>query len=124
MWDGFNKRRFPRINVNCEILVRPEKESSLSTVTENLGVGGVCIMLQRPLVRFSACQMRLALDDQLPKIDCRGKVVWIIPTKKGAKETKHSYDIGIEFIDLSEESGSTIRRFIEEHSPEVPGQKQ
>ena len=123
MWDGFNKRKFPRVNVACEIVVHPAKSAPLATLTENLGAGGVCIMLDRPLKRFSACQLRLELKEDLSKIDCRGKVVWAIATKKSARDTKRSYDIGIEFVELSEESAALIRQFLQEQSPQVKGEK-
>lgn len=119
MWDGFNKRKFPRVNVACEIVVHPEKGVSLATLTENLGAGGICIMLDRPLKRFSPCQLRLELNRDLPKIDCRGKVVWAIPTKKKARDVKRSYDIGIEFAGLREDSATLIRQFLQEQSPHV-----
>ncbi len=104
------------MSVRCEIVVHPERGNPISAVTENLGTGGVCILLPKPLERFSTCRLRLQLNDPLPPIDCTGKVVWIIPTKKDAKETKPSYDIGIEFVNLSEEADGALRRLIQEHA--------
>lgn len=115
MWDGFNQRKFPRVNLQCEILIRAEDLAApLSTVTENVGAGGVCVILDKALERFSKCRIRLYLDEKKPSIDCNGKVVWAVPTQ-ALKSAKKRFDTGIEFLDLDAPSAQRIRDFIEAH---------
>ena len=65
MWDGFNKRKFPRLSVRCDVFLNLKGPSSaISTVTENLGVGGVCVVLDDAFERFEPCKVRLTLEDQ------------------------------------------------------------
>ena len=113
MWDGFNQRKFPRINLQCEVLIQAEELAApLSTRTENLGAGGVCVILDKSLERFSKCRIRLHLDEKTPVIDCAGKIVWTVPTQS-LKSLKKRFDTGIEFVDLEPAGAHRIREFIE-----------
>ncbi len=113
MWDGFNKRKFPRLNLRCEISIHPdEKRAGISAVTENVGVGGVCVILDQSLERFSGCRVRLELDDQSPEIHCAGKVVWTVPTQDSATSPKR-FDTGIEFVGLGTAEREVLRKFLQ-----------
>ena len=117
MWDGFNKRQFPRLNLNCEIILEPaSKKISISAITENVGEGGVCVIQSEPLERFSLCRIRLELDKNLPRIECNGKVVWNIPRREPANRGKQ-FDTGIEFVDIEPKDRDKIRAFIQELLP-------
>ena len=115
MWDGFNKRKFPRVNLRCEIIILPGTQTApLSTVTENLGTGGVCVILEEPLERFSQCRVRLELEETQPAIECLGRVVWSVSTKDlGGR--KNRFDTGIEFLNPDPAATEAIRQFIEKH---------
>lgn len=113
MWDGFNKRKFPRINLRCELILRDSpKGEVLRTQTENLGAGGVCVILDRCLQRFSILSLRLEIDSQLPWIETVGKVIWAISSRDAASN-KECYDTGIEFLGLDPGHQDLIRRYVE-----------
>ena len=68
MWDGFNKRKFPRLHLTCEVVVYPQgRERAIKTITENVGMGGLCLMLDEPLERFDRCKVTLELKDGGPR---------------------------------------------------------
>ena len=116
MWDGFNKRKFPRVNLHCEIVILPETEGALLVGrTENLGSGGVCVLLTQALERFSECKVHLELTENLPNIDCKGKVVWIVPTR-ATHQPKPFFDTGIEFMNLDVKVEDLIRDFIKKRT--------
>ena len=113
MWDGFNQRKFPRVNLECEISIEsPELGRPIPAVTENVGAGGVCVILDKSLERFSKCRIRLHLDEKSPLIDCDGKVVWAVPTQE-IKSSKTRFDTGIEFVELESAGSQRIREFLE-----------
>jgi c-di-GMP-binding flagellar brake protein YcgR len=117
MWDGFDQRRFPRLQLNCEIIIHPEAEKApIATKTENVGAGGVCVVQGESLERFSRCRIRLELDKNLPVIECTGKVVWIIPRREPLSREKQ-FDTGIEFVDIQPGDRERIRTFIQELLP-------
>ncbi len=112
MWDGFNKRKFPRVNLRCEISIQSDAQSTpLNAITENVGVGGVCVILSRQLERFAPCRVKLEIDETSPAVECVGKVVWVVPTHEG-KSKKTMYDTGIEFLNLEISSFESIRHFV------------
>ena len=118
MWDGFNQRKFPRLNLECQITIaRPGKaDSSISGKTENVGVGGVCLIQNTALERFSTCRIRLDLSRDETPVECDARVVWAIPRKDPAAR-EPLYDTGIEFVNLPAADMARVRRFIEARLP-------
>jgi len=113
MWDGFNKRKFPRVSLRCELVLKNQPAGQILQVqTENLGAGGLCVILERPLERFSTLSIRLELDRALPWIECLGKVVWTVPSRAIATK-KECFDTGIEFVNLEPALQDLIRSFVE-----------
>ncbi len=105
-WDGLNRRRFPRANYPCLVVIsRAKKDSNerdvILTHTENIGVGGVCVILKQNLERFDVVDLEIDLLDLEDHIKCKGKVVWNIQRKSSEKKKPLFYDIGIEFSDIS-----------------------
>ncbi len=112
MWDGFNKRKFPRLVLHCEIDILSEgQKAPLHATTENLGIGGVCVILDKPIERFSACRVKIDVKGG-QSVLCEGKVVWIVPTRD-SKNTKKRFDTGIEFQNLEPDQTALLRTFIE-----------
>ncbi|HTL48607.1 MAG TPA: PilZ domain-containing protein [Verrucomicrobiae bacterium] len=113
MWDGFDQRKFPRMNLHCEIQIRSDEEGvPLSSMTENVGVGGVAVILNRSLERFSRCMVRLDLGSKKEVIECKGKVVWIVPVGN-SRNRKVRYDVGIEFEDMDTDNQNLLKKQIE-----------
>ncbi len=117
MWDGFNQRKFPRLNLECRITLAPGSASStIQGVTENVGIGGVCLIQNRPLERFSSCHIRLDLAKGESPVECDARIVWAIPRKDpAAKEAL--FDTGIEFVNLPAAETVRMRRYIEDRLP-------
>ena len=114
MWDGINRRKFPRANYKCLITIKKRLTSkTISTQTENIGAGGICIVIKEDLGLFQGVDVDLYLDDNRPPIKCGGTVVWVVK-KSSAKKTSHLYDTGIEFIDIRPEDRERISQVVEE----------
>ncbi len=103
-WDGLNRRRFPRVNYPCQVIVRNEQDQKdvILAHTENIGVGGVCVILKKGLPMFAPVEVELDLLDFEEHVKCQGKVVWAVRRKSGEENKPMFYDIGIEFVDISD----------------------
>ena len=108
MWQGINRRKFPRVNYPCKIVVINSKHrEKFSTQTENIGVGGVCVVIDKPLNRFDDAGVILYLDDNHEPVHCDGKIVWVV------RKSSSEYDTGIEFTALKDGDRLRIERVIQ-----------
>jgi len=106
-WDGLNRRKFPRVSYPCLIKLA-NSEETLLTHTENLGIGGVCIVIKHNLKPFTEVNVEVDMLDTGDHIQCPGRVVWNVRRKAIEEDKPNFYDIGIEFVDLSEEDRERI----------------
>jgi len=118
MWETFDKRKFPRLNVKCDVLVKEQSSPEVfSTETENIGVGGICVYLDKSLTTYSSVSVKLDLEyNGFAPIECVGKVVWCIKNKT-LNQDKTRFDVGIEFQNIKPEDRDSIRKFIQARNP-------
>ncbi len=115
MWNGINRRRFPRANYKCLITIKKRVTAkTISTYTENIGAGGICVLLKEDLGLFQGVDVELFLGEGIPEIKCGGTIVWVVkktdPKQKGA----YYYDTGIEFIDIRPEDREKMSEVIDD----------
>ena len=112
LWDGFNKRKFPRLHLTCEVSIQPiGKQKTFTASTEDVGMGGVSVMISEPLERFDRCKISLELKDGEPPVQCTGRSVWVIPSQE-RKSAKKNFDTGLEFLDMDEFSRKRLQAFL------------
>ncbi len=112
LWDGFNKRKFPRLHLTCEVSVQPLGKPKVFTAsTEDVGMGGVSVMLPEPLERFGRCKISLELKDGEPPVQCTGRSMWVIPSQD-RRSAKRNFDTGFEFLDMDEFSRKRLQAFL------------
>ena len=101
-WDGLDRRKFPRIIYPCLITVRLDGKAmeTILSHTENIGVGGVCVVLKNHIERFTPVGLEVDLLDMQEHLKCAGKVVWNVRRKSHEQHKPLFYDIGIEFNEL------------------------
>ncbi|MDP2940582.1 MAG: PilZ domain-containing protein [Candidatus Omnitrophota bacterium] len=109
-WDGMNRRKFPRENYPCLLIVRKNHAApeAMLTHTENIGIGGVCVILKKDLKMFAPLELEIDLLDTQRHIKCEGKIVWVVKRRDDATTKPSFYDTGIEFVNLSKEDEKRI----------------
>jgi len=114
-WSGMDRRKFPRANYKCLVTVRrKDGVQTFTTQTENIGAGGVCVILPERLDIFSNVDMVITLIDGTAPIKTNGVVVWTVKSCQPKKAKANCYDTGIEFVDLSKEHSVLIEKIIKE----------
>lgn len=104
-WEGLNRRKFPRVKYPCLIVLHVDSDLGKDVVlthTENIGVGGACVVLKSSLKMFSVLEIQLDLLDMEDPIKCRGKVVWCVQRQSTAEKKPLFFDIGIEYTNLDD----------------------
>ncbi|MCX5678202.1 MAG: PilZ domain-containing protein [Candidatus Omnitrophica bacterium] len=115
MWNGINRRRFPRANYKCLISIKKRLTAkTISTHTENIGAGGICVLLKEDLGLFQGVDVELFIDEKGPQIKCGGTLVWVVKKTDPKQKGSYYYDTGIEFIDIRPEDRDKISDIIDE----------
>ena len=114
-WDGLNRRRFPRVIYPCLIKLS-SKGGGIETIlthTENIGVGGVCVIVKKEMKLFTDVDLEIDLLDTVEHIKTAGKVVWVVRRKSIEAIKPMFYDIGIEFVNLPNGQKSHLQAAID-----------
>lgn len=123
-WGGLNRRNFPRVKLPCLVTIAGSvktTDNAILTHTENIGIGGICVIVRENIKTFHSLEVELDLLDLADHVKCKGKVVWCVPRNE-RNIKKNMYDIGIEFEDLTFKDRNRIAAVVEHYikSYEVP----
>ncbi len=113
MWEGMDKRKFPRANYRCTLHIKSKEDKASGTIathTENIGLGGTCVTLKDKIELFKRVDLEVSLEDGTPPIKCEGSIMWAVKRTEHSKAV--SYDIGIEFIDLKDADRERISAIV------------
>jgi Tfp pilus assembly protein PilZ len=114
-WQGVDKRLFPRANYPCVVKLREKGNPEIfNTQTENIGCGGVCVMLPKHIEMFHDVQMEIDMVSEARKINCDGTVVWVVHRQELKKNAPDSFDTGIEFKNLKQDDKLVIEKVVQE----------
>lgn len=113
-WEGINQRKFPRAQYKCKIKVMGKNSAPvIDTYTENIGSGGICIVLDNAFELFEDVALELFLDGEQKALTCTGTVVWVVKRHPKDKGQKVRFDIGIEFLNISQDDKKRIVKLVE-----------
>ena len=114
MWNGINRRKFPRANYKCLITIKRRLTAkTISTHTENIGAGGICVIIKEDLGLFQGVDLELFMEEGRPAIKSGGTVVWVVKKSEPKQKGSYVYDTGIEFIDIRPEDMDKISEAVE-----------
>jgi Tfp pilus assembly protein PilZ len=114
-WEGINQRKFPRAQYRCKITVVGKVHSLCEdTYTENIGAGGICLILEKPFELFEDVALELFIEDNnKTSINCTGTVVWVVKKHPQKNDQKTRFDTGVEFLNISREDKKRILNLVE-----------
>lgn len=114
MWEGINQRKFPRVSYKC--LIRINKDSGqelIDTFTENVGAGGICVVVDRDLGLFEKVDLEIFLTDSDEPIKCGGSVVWVVKRHAKSGGELELFDTGIEFVDIKDKDVKRVEGLVQ-----------
>lgn len=113
MWESLDLRKFPRLALKCDIEIHEAKNAlHHSTVTQNIGAGGVCVILPWQLSRFASVIIRLHLNDGQAPVECSCKICWVVQSRFLFRNDRQ-YDTGLEFLDIKIEERQRVKQLVE-----------
>ena len=115
IWEGINKRKFPRVSYKCLIRVSGENvEDTIETFTENIGSGGICVALENRLGLFQKVAMDIFIEEGASSIECSGTIVWVVKRQLVTKSEVDVYDTGIEFQQIASDDRKRISTLVDD----------
>jgi c-di-GMP-binding flagellar brake protein YcgR len=115
MWNGINRRKFPRANYKCLISIKKRLTSkTISTHTENVGAGGICVLIKEDLGLFQGVDLEIYFDENETPVKCGGTVVWVVKKSEPKQKGLYFYDTGVEFIDIRPEDREKVTDVVEQ----------
>ncbi len=114
-WGGIDTRKGVRVAFECVVIVKKRGTTLVfKTQTENISVSGICVILDKGLLRNTPVEVELFLSDNPVPVICGGKVAWSVRRAEYAKKKASQFDTGIEFSECTDEDKARIKRIIEE----------
>lgn len=114
-WDGSNRRKFPRVIYPCLIKIANHTVNvqNILTHTENIGVGGVSVIVKKEIKLFTDVELEIDLLDVNDHIKAVGKVVWSVRRQEIAAKKPLFFDVGIEFTNLPTRHKEHLKQTLE-----------
>lgn len=114
-WNGAERRKFPRINFKCRMHIGKAGEV-VSLETENIGPGGVRVVLQKEFPVDTVIDIELF--PQVGKtIVCKGVVVWVMKRFKRVRtdaEGSEGFITGIRVTNIDEDDRQYLYQLIDQ----------
>lgn len=105
------------MSYKCRIRVSGDSgDEVIDTQTENIGAGGICVVLDRAFELFEKVNVEVFLDEKTAPLTCSGTVVWVVkrhPAGPSNAVEGFKYDTGIEFSGLTAEDRVKISALVE-----------
>ena len=108
------RRKFRRLNFICKVTaVFGERVLVFNSHTEDVGEGGVRVVLEDKLHISTQVEVSLFLAGKEDSINCKGEVIWvreILPVDVGPR----FFHTGIKFLDITAADREILKRLLEE----------
>jgi c-di-GMP-binding flagellar brake protein YcgR len=110
------KREFARLDLNVKVdwkrtLVTSEPGQEFSDKTKNISAGGLCLVVYEKLDIGEILEIEMVLPSK-ETIRAEGKVVWISEYEIEGEEEETIYDIGVQFVKISDKEREEISKFV------------
>ena len=116
-YSGPDRRRYVRIRATIIEYAPIGKDSpSVTSFTENISAGGVCIFCPHDLGVGDVISMRIFIPYDHDPVVVRGKIVWHSESPFLERRESKSYDVGVEFCEMKDEDRYSIASYINKYA--------
>jgi hypothetical protein len=107
------RRRFPRVQYPCKIIVSLEKEpEEFNLKTENVSSGGARVIMSKSFQINTPADIEVTIDARV--IKTKGRIAWVLEMKDPKNEANKLFDTGIEFAHLNPSDKDFLTKLIED----------
>lgn len=113
MWENLDLRKFPRLAINCDIEISGTNNPlSVAVLTQNIGAGGVCVLMPKEVSKLTRVFIRLHLSDDPEPVESYARVCWVVPSRTPLKKNETVFDTGFEFLNMTDKDRDRLKKFI------------
>lgn len=109
------RRKFPRLNFRVDFEYNILNKTGFKderAETKNISTGGICIILLNKVEIGDKLKLKFYLPGVNTPIMTVGRVVWTQEFTVGTIDNSTAYDVGIEFIEISEDDRQKVNQYI------------
>lgn len=120
--DESERRGARRIYASFVEYCRVESDFSqrYQAFTENISATGICIFTNEEIEVNSLLFIRIYLLDGSNPIETKGRVAWSRPSVFVTTKEKKHFDIGIAFVEITDEDRERLFYYTSKYSHEIP----
>jgi len=108
------RRKFPRFNLLVDVSFKKKasfKKEKFS-VTKNISGVGVCLISYEELKEGDDLELKVFMPESKKPMKVMGRVAWVRQFIIGDPQEGMRYDVGVEFLDISEEEKEKINQHL------------
>lgn len=109
------RRRQPRINTAMSVQyrgIRQANDSVVNAISRDISTGGVCLLVNEFISVFTRLVLEIAIPSAPKPVRVVSKIAWIRKRPYGEQ-----YEVGAQFMDISEEDKRGVFGFVERSIP-------
>lgn len=105
------RRRYVRLNVPLEVsyVIEGRQEQHRKSISRNISPSGIRFAVGEELPKGTVLELGIKIPTKTESIPLKAKVIW---SKKEAGQERDSYDMGLEFIHIPEQSKSDFFQYL------------
>lgn len=108
------KRKFVRLNTLVDVTYskKPPSATKKISISKNISKGGICLVVYEELKESQILDLKIYLPEDKAPVSGVGRVAWVKEFIIGDSSTGKRFDVGIEFIKMSEEDKNKINKYV------------
>ncbi len=120
--DGIERRRAKRVYASFVEYCRAEDASSqrYQAFAENISATGIRIFVNERIEADTLLLITVYLLDGSTPIEVKGKVVWVRPSIFVMAKDRQHFDIGVDFVEISDDDRERLVYYSSKYSHEIP----
>ncbi len=111
IWNGAERRRFVRVVYLCKVKLIANSRMLFSH-TENIGEGGVKIVLREKLEPDTLVELHIMMENNRI-VKCKGKIRWAMKKAESRDKQPELFDVGVEFTEIDKADRLYIKMIVE-----------
>ena len=117
-WEGMDRRKFSRVMYPCMVKITisaGQSEAEILTHTENIGQGGLCIIIKKEIKLFTPVDMEVdLLDIERAHSSQRQGGLECSPQIRSKRSSPCFMSIGIEFTEMSKADHDHLQKNLQQ----------